>query len=185
MTTGEITDPIYMYSGTEMSGKDSESSRRLLSDLKGVFHDEAAFETMDPETEVYHVQSVMPVPQGTRAGLFMGITFLQSGKVGDEYFMTKGHFHRKADSPEYYWCTRGEGMLILMDRNRKVSAQRMYPGSLHYIEPGIAHRVANTGSTQLIFGACWPSDAGHDYETIAREGFAMRLVERDGRPQLV
>ncbi len=72
-----------------------------------------------------------------------------------------------------------------MSRDRRVRTEKMHPGSLHYIPAHTAHRVANTGSALLSFGACWPSDAGHDYEEIARNGFAARLVNRDGKPRLV
>ena len=78
----------------------------------------------------------------------------------------------------------GEGMLILMDRERNTWAERMMPGSLHYIPGGVAHRVANTGNSVLSFAACWPSDAGHNYEEIANKGFSARLVEVDGTPKL-
>ena len=76
------------------------------------------------------------------------------------------------------------GMLILMDRERNTWAERMMPGSLHYIPGGVAHRVANTGNSVLSFAACWPSDAGHNYEEIANKGFSARLVEVDGTPKL-
>ena len=55
---------------------------------------------------------------------------------------------------------------------------------LHYIPGGVAHRVANTGNSVLSFAACWPSDAGHNYEEIANKGFSARLVEVDGTPKL-
>ena len=58
------------------------------------------------------------------------------------------------------------------------------PGSLHYIPGGVAHRVANTGNSVLSFAACWPSDAGHNYEEIANKGFSARLVEVNGTPKL-
>ncbi len=99
--------------------------------------------------------------------------------------MTKGHFHRQADRAGYYWCVQGKGMLILMDRNRNTWAEEMYPASLHYIDSNIAHRVAKTGKSTLIFSACWPSDAGHDYEEIAKNGFSARLVEIDNKPVLI
>ena len=107
------------------------------------------------------------------------------GKVGDEYFMTKGHFHSNIDRAEFYWGVEGEGMLILMNEARDVWAERMYPGSLHYIPGGIAHRVANVGNSILTFAASWPSDAGHNYGIIAREGFARRLKEVNGKPELI
>jgi glucose-6-phosphate isomerase len=75
-------------------------------------------------------------------------------------------------------------MLILMDRNRNTWAEDVYPGSLHYIGSELAHRLANTGNEDLVVGACWPSDAGHNYEEIALNGFSARLVESGGVPSL-
>ena len=76
-------------------------------------------------------------------------------------------------------------LLILMDQLRRVWAERVFPGSLHYIPGGVAHRMANTGNTLFSFAACWPSDAGHNYREIADHGFAARLLEVDGKPQLI
>ena len=179
MKTG-ITDTPYRFFGGEMDGGGVNRCRRVLSDLKGIFADETAFESMDKDIEAYRVVSVEPVPQGTPGGLYMGITYLAPGKVGNEYFMTKGHFHSNRDTAEYYWGIEGEGMLILMDEDRNVRAERMFPGSLHYIPGKVAHRVANTGDVTLVFAASWPSDAGHDYGTIADEGFAKRMTELAG-----
>lgn len=68
----------------------------------------------------------------------------------------------------------------MMDMDRNVWAERMFPGSLHYIPGKVAHRVANIGYQKLVFSACWPSDAGHDYDTIAKDGFALRLLDING-----
>lgn len=158
---------------------------RKLKDLKGVFRDEKAFSEMDPEQTIYTVQSWMPVAEGTPGGLFFGTTNLMPGKVGNEYFMTKGHYHSKRDRAEFYWGVQGKGILILMDQDRNCWGEEMYTGSLHYIPGNVAHRVANTGSSPLIFAACWPADAGHNYEEIAQTGFAARLIEKEGVPVLV
>ena len=107
------------------------------------------------------------------------------GKVGDEYFMTKGHFHANMNRGEYYWGVEGEGRLIMMDQNRRVWSERMFPGSLHYIPGGVAHRVANIGYSVLSFAACWPSDAGHDYQVILENGFSASLQCVNGNPQLI
>ncbi len=61
----------------------------------------------------------------------------------------------------------------------------MVPGSLHYIPGHTAHRVVNTGDQILKFGACWPSDAGHNYETITSQGFSARVKEIDNSIELV
>lgn len=167
-----------------LKGSSIINQQRKLKDLKGIFLDERAFLEMDPEQTIYTVQAWLPVKEGTPGGLFFGTTNLMSGKVGDEYFITKGHFHTLSDRSEFYWGIQGVGMLILMDREWNTWAEKMCPGSLHYIPAHVAHRVANTGNSTLIFGACWPSDSGHDYEKIAEKGFSARLVENNGEPEL-
>jgi glucose-6-phosphate isomerase len=157
---------------------------RTIGDLGGVFADEAARAAMDGGRLVYEVELYLPEPEGTLGGLFWGTTRIAPGRVGDEYFMTKGHFHRQRDRAEYYRGVSGEGVLILMDEQRRWRAERMRPGSLHYIPGFTAHRVANTGEDDLLFEACWPADAGHDYATIADHGFSVRLLCRDGKPVL-
>lgn len=169
----------------EMKGEPVVYQERLLKDIKAIFADQNALQQMNPDTMVYSVQSWLPVAEGTPGGLFFGATTLMPGKVGREYFMTKGHYHSQSDRAEFYWGVQGKGMLILMDRNGHTWAEEVYPGSLHYIGSEIAHRLANTGSENLIVGACWPSDAGHDYESIAISGFSARLLEMQGKPTLV
>lgn len=158
---------------------------RTLGDLAGVFEDEAARAALDPATVAYSVRCYFPVPDGTEGGLFFGCTFLRPGTVGDEYFMTKGHFHSKRDTAEFYWGIRGEGLLLLMNEDRTIRAERVRPGSLHYIPGRVAHRMVNVGGETLSFGACWPSDAGHDYETIRREGFSARVLRGADGPVVV
>ncbi len=158
---------------------------RKIKDLSGIFRDEKAFNGMDPEQLVYNVQTWLPVAEGTSGGLFFGTSIVFPGKVNNEFFITQGHFHEQADRAEFYWGVQGKGMLIMMDRDRNTWVEYIYPGSLHYIGGDIAHRLANTGSENLIVGACWPSDAGHDYQETLRNGFSARLVEIDGKPVLV
>jgi glucose-6-phosphate isomerase, archaeal len=166
-------------------GEGITSSEKHIRQLKGLFDDQTALELMDPDAIVYQVQAHLPVSEKTPGGLFFGTTTIHPGRVGDEYYMTRGHFHSRSDRGEYYWCVSGTGMLILMNTRRITWAEKMLRGSLHYIGKNIAHRVANTGTTPLIFGACWPADAGHNYDTIEREGFSARLKERNGIPCLV
>ena len=99
--------------------------------------------------------------------------------------MTHGHFHARADRTEFYSTIEGTGALILMNDQRKTWVEEMSPGSLHHIPPRTAHRVANTGTTPLRFVACWPSDAGYDYDAIRTRGFSARLLSVNGSPTLV
>lgn len=182
---GLIKMPELFFTGQNLEGNEVGHSVRTLGDIISIFEDRTAVSEADLAQIAYSVSSALPVKEGTAGGLFFGITRIMPGKVGDEYFMTKGHFHRNSDTAEFYWCVEGEGVLILMDMNRNVWAEKMFPGSLHYIPGNVAHRVANVGVTPLVFDACWPSDAGHNYEEIAMNGFAMRLKEVKGRPVLV
>lgn len=173
------------YSNGSISGKSVINPIKRLKDLQNIFEDEEAFLSFDAEKIIYEVQAFLPVEEGKEGGLFYGKTIIHPGKIGDEYFMTKGHFHQKANRAEFYWGIQGEGMLLLMDSDRNCWAEKMYAGSLHYIDEFIAHRTINTGKTPLIFGACWPSDAGHNYQEIMDKGFSARVKEVDGKAKLI
>ena len=168
-----------------LTGDSVQSFSKTLGQVRSIFQDQAAASRLPAELELYRVQLFAPVAEGTEGGLFWGSTTIHPGKVGDEYYMTKGHFHRLRNRGEYYATFHGEGALLLMDEQGATRYETMLPGSMHYIPGNTAHRVANTGSVPLVFAACWPSDAGHDYETIEREGFSARMLERNGKPVLV
>jgi glucose-6-phosphate isomerase, archaeal len=157
-----------------------KASEKKLGQLTEVFHDKQALQQMDPETIVYRVWWWEPVALGTEGGLLWGLTEIQPGCVGDEYFMTHGHRHQIANRAEVYGTTVGTGMLVLRNESGP-RAEEMQPGSLHYIPGGTAHRVVNTGDAPLRFVACWPSDAGHDYDIVGGKGFGARVVKRDGK----
>lgn len=156
-----------------------------LRDLNHIFLHKSDLRKMNPETMVYQLQIFQAVSEETEGGLFWGTTAVQPGMVGDEYFMTRGHYHAKLNRGEFYLTLRGEGALLLMSEDRQVRSEPMHAGTLHYIPGKTAHRVANTGAEELIFTACWPSDAGHNYEGIAREGFAARIRQIAGKPILI
>jgi glucose-6-phosphate isomerase, archaeal len=180
-----IAAPLLFSTGQHLQGKGIEIVSRKLKDLESVFSDKEAYVALDPEQLVYEVESYLPVPTNTEGGLFYGITTINPGTVGNEYFMTKGHFHSIRNRAEMYFTISGEGMLILMDEKRNTHAERMTPGSVHYIHANIAHRTANIGDADLVFSAVWPADAGHDYDTIARHGFSKILVKQNGIPTLI
>lgn len=160
-------------------------SERRLEDLVGLFADEAARESMDGKTLAYRVEMHEAEKEGVEGGLFFGTSHVMPGKVGDEYFMTKGHLHAKVHCAEYYWGLSGTGWLLLMDENRNTRYEPVSRGSLHYIPGGIAHRLVNVGEEPLSVGACWPSDAGHDYGSIATDGFSARVLDQGSGPVLI
>jgi glucose-6-phosphate isomerase len=176
---------IDWLSGAALSGRPVQRSAKRLSQIKNLFLDLKSAAALDPETVVYRVEYWLPVKEGTSGGLFWGTTVVEPGTVGDEFFMTHGHFHANRDRAEFYATVRGQGALILMDESGHTRFEAMQPGSLHYIPGRVAHRVANTGHSELAFVGCWPSDAGHDYDVIRRNGFGARLRAVNGAPVLI
>ena len=176
-------DPIFAFvnwADGKLQVPGLRSSEKKLGQLKGIFENEQAWRQLDPETIVYRVWWWEPVPSGTEGGLFWGTTEIQPGRVGNEYFMTRGHRHVVRNRAEFYGTVAGSGKLLLKDSAGHTWFEDMTPGSLHYVPGEVSHRVVNTGDIPLRFIACWPSDAGHDYEIAGGRGFGARITEQQG-----
>lgn len=166
-----------------LSGERVIKSERKLGDIAGIF--ESEIEDNRFEEVAYRVEMHADEKEGVEGGLFFGTSYIFPGNVNGEYFMTKGHFHAKRQSAEYYWGISGNGILLLMDESGKCFAEEVSKGSVHYIKGHVAHRLVNIGEEVLAVGACWPSDAGHDYETIAEEGFSCRVKKGPQGPIII
>jgi len=87
--------------------------QRRLSDMRGLYADPAAeYALMAANPLIYEVYEATQNPK--EAGqLLYSTTIIRPGKVGDEYFMTKGHYHAKGECAELYYGLLGEGYLLL------------------------------------------------------------------------
>lgn len=159
---------------------------RRLSDLQGCFADEAAFfEAVALGNElIYAVTAVEPASGDGQ--LHYGLGILYPGRIGAEYYLTKGHLHSHRPAAEVYIGLRGEGAMLLEDE--ATGESRLAPlraQSVVYVPGHTAHRTMNTGSEPLVYLGIYPSNAGHDYASIAARNFGMVVVERDGRPTML
>ncbi len=165
--------------------KTAESSKRYLSQMKDMFHDvEAAEEMLKKEDPVIYEWHELGCPE--RAGdLAFGTTILYPGKVGNEYFMTKGHFHTILETAEVYYMLDGEGFMVMENPEGDTIEMPLKKGEVVYVPRRYAHRTVNTGTVPLrtfyVFGA----DAGHDYGTIETKGYHKMIVEEDEKPVVV
>ena len=162
-------------------------SPRRLSDMAASYGDQAAVKvtlaTDDPI--IYDFYAIKDLP-GLQQ-LWFGLTKIAPGTVGDEYYMTKGHFHaREADGDEIYIVISGRGHLVLQSRAGEAQVIEMTPGGLYYTPASWAHRTVNSGAEELVFLSVWTSQVAYDYETITRQnGFPRRVVNVDGTPAVI
>ncbi len=154
---------------------------RRASDMHGYYADEAALEQLiaqqdDPlHYEVFEKR--IPEEQGH---LLLCISKLQPGRVGDECFMTKGHYHTIGGTAEVYLCLAGQGYMLMKAGDGRCEAEPMARGRMVYVPPHWAHRSINTGDEPLVSFCVYPAEAGHNYGDIATEGFPRRVYRRHG-----
>lgn len=135
----------------------------------------------DDDPVVYEVYTHSAGPEAV-GNLLWGLTVMKPVDSHGECNMTRGHFHEDRSCTEYYFCLRGEGLLLLMDESGETWAERMSEGSLHHIDGHLAHRCVNTSNTEELWvGACWPTVSGHDYAAIEQREFAYRVKRVDGK----
>jgi glucose-6-phosphate isomerase len=160
--------------------------QRFLSNMKGMFSDQAAYEAqLTQENALVYEFFDMGVPE-TSGDVAYGTSITYPGKVGDEYFMTKGHFHTVLDTAEVYYCLRGHGYMLMENPEGDWEAQELTPGKAVYVPGRYAHRSINVSPDEpLITFFAFPGHAGHDYGTIETQGFRKLIVERDGKPVFV
>ena len=153
---------------------------RHASDMRGHYADTAALAALIADGDPLHYE-VFDVPVPEQYGQLMyGISTLQPGLVGDECFMTKGHYHTISETAEVYQCLRGEGVMLMKTASGACAWQAMSRGKMIYVPPHWAHRSVNTGSEPLITFYVFPGDAGHNYGDIEQEGFPKRIFRRGG-----
>ncbi|MEG2145361.1 MAG: glucose-6-phosphate isomerase family protein, partial [Lachnospiraceae bacterium] len=91
----------------------AETTKRTLSQMKPMFLDtkkvEEVLETSDPLVYEFYELGCPERP----GDLSFGTTILYPGKVGNEYFMTKGHFHTILETAEVYFALDGEGFMVM------------------------------------------------------------------------
>ncbi|AHG19603.1 glucose-6-phosphate isomerase [Chania multitudinisentens RB-25] len=152
---------------------DVQHKSTLLGSLAGIFADHHSWQAMPAEFAVYSVEML---PFALQEGeLLVGTTHLQPGKVGNEFFMTRGHFHQRREQAEFYFGLRGSGLLLLQHQGGDCTLEQVFTGSVHHIPPFTAHRLINTGDHILSALAVWSAIAGHDYSALQPQGFKLRI----------
>ena len=163
----------------------AETTKRRLSQMKGMFYDQTAYEQMlEQDDPLIYEFYELGCPE--RPGeLAFGSTILYPGTVGEEFFMTKGHFHTDLMTAEVYYTLSGKGCMLLENMEGDWRILDMKPGQAVYVPRGYAHRTINTGDQPLIVLFAFDADAGHDYGTIETKGYRQLVVKGSDGVQIV
>jgi glucose-6-phosphate isomerase, archaeal len=152
--------------------------KKYFRELSGIYADETAYDRLAEtfgNAVAYRVDEARFSDQAS--DLITGISVLEPGKVGQEFFMTRGHLHQRADRPETYYCLAGHGMLLLESLAGEIKAMEMRSGSLVYVPPYWVHRSVNVGETVFATLFSYPADAGQDFEIVRQaKGFRQLVV---------
>jgi glucose-6-phosphate isomerase len=157
---------------------------KRLSEFRGLYQDSAALQRAIAAGADPVAYEVIEYRQ-PGSDLCFGTTTMYPGKVGAEYFLTRGHFHQRRDMGEVYYTQSGAGILLLQSRDGVARTVDMRPGICAFIPPDWAHRSINVGDDRLVFVWVCNPDAGHEYGEILEKGMRKIVVEDGGAPRIL
>ena len=162
-----------------------ETTKRHLSNMKGMFSDDVATdELVKNGNPLLYEFYEFNMPE-TAGDIQYGTSITYPGKVGNEYYMTKGHFHKILETAEVYYCLSGHGYMLMENPEGEWDAQELTPGKMLYVPTRWAHRTVNIGNEPLVTFFAFRGDAGHDYGTIESKGYRKLIVEIDGKVEII
>ncbi|MCS7145962.1 MAG: glucose-6-phosphate isomerase, partial [Aigarchaeota archaeon] len=97
-----------------------------LSSLKEYFIDQEAAEKILKEKDPVVYEYYEKTFENEEENMNFGLTIIYPGKIGREYFMTRGHFHVKR-KPEIYLGLKGEGLILMQSFEGRVEWQPLKP----------------------------------------------------------
>lgn len=163
-----------------MKGRTGSYDKRL-GDMHGVYRDRVAFESAVAEHGeqelVYRVEEHRNV--NSAGALIIGTSTLLPGRYGDEFAVTRGHLHQRADRAELYHCLAGRGVMLLETLDGRSRAVELTAGEALHVPGHWVHRSANVGEEPFVTLFCYAADAGQNYGLIADAGGMSQLVVTD------
>ena len=160
--------------------------QRRLSDMRGQYLDEATYQAKLSQQDVL-IYQVYELKRPEVAGeLLHGISIVHPGNVGDEFFMTKGHYHAVLETAEIYYILKGVGYMVMETPEGDYAVEELSAHKVLYVPPRWAHRSVNINKDEdLVMFFAYPGNSGHDYGTIETMGFRKLVVEREGEVTII
>ena len=128
---------------------------KKISELENYFSDKREWlKSSENNDTVYEVftKSFSPIK--------MNLTIINSGRIGKEFYMTRGHVHGNK-TPEFYVLLEGKGSLLM--KKEKLETIRLKKGEIVLVPEGHAHRLVNTGRKKLKVLTVFHENSRPDY----------------------
>ena len=153
---------------------------KTLGDLRGLYGDAAAFDELvelsGADSLAYEVTDFKP--SSAAGDMIFGVTRMLPGRVGQEFFLTRGHIHANANRPEIYYGEAGHGVMLLESPAGEIRTIEIVPRTLCYVPPYWIHRSVNVGTEDLVMTFSYLADSGQDYTIIEDPaGMKARVVD--------
>lgn len=140
---------------------------RKLEDLVSLFSDQKAAQKLSKKNPL-----IYEVYEKIEGDVSYSLTIMETGRVGKEFYLTKGHSH-VVPSPELIQVVEGRGVLVLQDEKGNADKIKLKNGKIYVIPKDYAHRTVNVGKKRLSFICVYATKAGHDYKIIEETGFKI------------
>ena len=155
---------------------------KTFRDLEGLYADEERFSAVLASRGGEVAYEVTDYKPSDRSGdMIIGVTRMEPGKIGDEYYMTRGHIHARPNRPEMYYGESGLGVMLLESPAGEIRTVEIGPKTMCYVPPFWIHRSVNVGAEPLVMTFAYPADSGQDYDIIAKAGGMRSRIVDDGR----
>lgn len=138
---------------------------RRIRDMAPFFSDQIAVQKLLEKNPLLYL-----VYEKIEGDVSYSLTVIEPGRIGEEFYMTKGHYHA-VPSSEPIHVVEGEGVLVLQDKKGNAKEVKLKKGIIYVIPKDYAHRVVNIGKKRLSFVCVYATKAGHDYSIVEKEGF--------------
>jgi glucose-6-phosphate isomerase, archaeal len=149
---------------------------RTLRDLASIFQDQhAVSDRLSLENPMIYEFDEYVTGRNIR-DLVVSSCTLFPGKIGNEFHMTRGHFHDPANFAEVYYVHQGEGILLMQSLSGDFITAEMSPGNILYVPPDYFHRSVNIGDEPLTFFGVYSGGTDHNYGMCSLETWIAKMV---------
>ncbi len=164
----------------KLTGENVINREKKINECKNVYANEEAIYDHGDDLAYWVSNQNFNREEPILGNLQWGITYINPFTVDGECAMTSGHYHKTSHCDEYYYGLKGEGFLLFWDGGDDFYVEKIFPGSLHYINGKYAHRIINSGDEVLAVSACSLPSTVQDHAAIEKKGFPYRCFKIDG-----